>query len=1057
MHCCENFFPSFFRLLGALCACVLPTIRHRTARALNSPRRLRHEHALRYLAWDNAHLLAGYLATIRALNAEPRSALVAFDESDNAIAVRVKFRLNVTTIPCYDYDACTAMYPAYLDAFKQSMPSFAAVLKPNFVLAGPVIDAARAMGNIPVIGPDTMRSTDYTPAATNVVNFIQEWKGQFDHLFSYMMQGGQCSHAGILHRKANAGGNIEYIQSLFTTAKMAAPAALNVDDCTDAELERFIVTADPRRRCFLAILDYYSFRSLIARLSTVPSYMANPRLYSFYGVSHLAADYFLVGGSTRPFGRVHFIHWLPPVMGAVFAPVYAEWQATIEPAEAALFQYESVPAGDSPFAAEAHAILVLAAEAARSALHSAGDFQWIPGSGALFPVNHSSLMDFFHRDAIMLEGYPFHRLTRACPPEPIAQVCFCNTVARVSYVYRMNASDPAGGTYVRYDDAAKGQREMSSVDFPETCRFVTSSWSYPIGTVALFPEALAGTDENSRLDGVMDNDRDTYIILNKVFDRAVYDQNYAPVRPPRPRKHESMVVPAGQTTQSVVDAEMELADPFVIYGSMEGVIGSNPQGVLTMLPRLMGVELEDPPLVPHDGRWKWYNVQLQPCLADYIHSLVSYYAEDPSAYTAIHAIASTQREAELISMSFATFGFLVEVSDIVVSSDSQLWHDTVSAWASEGLPEGAPRSAHWPFIIAVEQSDATDLIFKAATSYFPWNRGTLACATSVVTSYDVALTIGDTIAALYPNGTFGNASNGVDEGDIIFGAFRREWWTPDVLAAADPAIRWMVPNPRYHIATLAVDLVNALANAVWYNYGTTAAQVLYKQSVVTAAETVFGPFYNATCAPHIVGNNTRDRICQCTKGVRTVFVHSMRDMYDGTASRRTGRYSYTMTTCGVEYAPYVPPPVAASNSLAAGAIAGIAVGASVFGLLVIGALAYSVCRGRNNRAAPTDPTRPFTIVFTDIQSSTALWARAPSAMSASVEQHHRLIRKAISSNSGYEVKTVGDSFMVAFKRRRCGALFPRRPARPLRRRLEHRDRRYLRRAVPRSGGGGRRR
>jgi adenylate cyclase len=82
----------------------------------------------------------------------------------------------------------------------------------------------------------------------------------------------------------------------------------------------------------------------------------------------------------------------------------------------------------------------------------------------------------------------------------------------------------------------------------------------------------------------------------------------------------------------------------------------------------------------------------------------------------------------------------------------------------------------------------------------------------------------------------------------------------------------------------------------------------------------------------------------------------------------------------------------------------------------VGFLAYRATRSaRDNSLAPQDPNTPFAIVFTDIQSSTSLWARAPQQMSESVERHHDEIRKLIVEYGGYEVKTIGDSFMVAFK------------------------------------------
>jgi class 3 adenylate cyclase/ABC-type branched-subunit amino acid transport system substrate-binding protein len=69
---------------------------------------------------------------------------------------------------------------------------------------------------------------------------------------------------------------------------------------------------------------------------------------------------------------------------------------------------------------------------------------------------------------------------------------------------------------------------------------------------------------------------------------------------------------------------------------------------------------------------------------------------------------------------------------------------------------------------------------------------------------------------------------------------------------------------------------------------------------------------------------------------------------------------------------------------------------------------------RNNNNAPKDGSKPFAIVFTDIESSTALWARSPEVMSDAVELHHEIIRRCLAGNGGYEIKTLGDSFMVAF-------------------------------------------
>jgi len=55
-----------------------------------------------------------------------------------------------------------------------------------------------------------------------------------------------------------------------------------------------------------------------------------------------------------------------------------------------------------------------------------------------------------------------------------------------------------------------------------------------------------------------------------------------------------------------------------------------------------------------------------------------------------------------------------------------------------------------------------------------------------------------------------------------------------------------------------------------------------------------------------------------------------------------------------------------------------------------------------------------TLVFTDVQSSTEQWESTPEAMAESLALHNSVMREAIDHHHGYEVKTEGDAFMVAF-------------------------------------------
>ncbi|KIW05758.1 hypothetical protein, variant [Verruconis gallopava] len=60
------------------------------------------------------------------------------------------------------------------------------------------------------------------------------------------------------------------------------------------------------------------------------------------------------------------------------------------------------------------------------------------------------------------------------------------------------------------------------------------------------------------------------------------------------------------------------------------------------------------------------------------------------------------------------------------------------------------------------------------------------------------------------------------------------------------------------------------------------------------------------------------------------------------------------------------------------------------------------------------PTGEVTLVFTDIKSSTLLWETYPIAMRSAIKMHNDLMRRHLRIIGGYEVKTEGDAFMVAF-------------------------------------------
>eukprot|EP01060_Flectonema_neradi_P040898 TRINITY_DN948_c0_g1_i3.p1 TRINITY_DN948_c0_g1~~TRINITY_DN948_c0_g1_i3.p1 ORF type:complete len:885 (+),score=194.29 TRINITY_DN948_c0_g1_i3:358-2655(+) len=70
--------------------------------------------------------------------------------------------------------------------------------------------------------------------------------------------------------------------------------------------------------------------------------------------------------------------------------------------------------------------------------------------------------------------------------------------------------------------------------------------------------------------------------------------------------------------------------------------------------------------------------------------------------------------------------------------------------------------------------------------------------------------------------------------------------------------------------------------------------------------------------------------------------------------------------------------------------------------------------GEGRQTAPGFLSSKAAIVFTDIQSSTKIWEADPNWMKQALRIHNTVMRMNIAKHNGYEVKTIGDAFMVAF-------------------------------------------
>src|SRR5256885_5918017 len=62
------------------------------------------------------------------------------------------------------------------------------------------------------------------------------------------------------------------------------------------------------------------------------------------------------------------------------------------------------------------------------------------------------------------------------------------------------------------------------------------------------------------------------------------------------------------------------------------------------------------------------------------------------------------------------------------------------------------------------------------------------------------------------------------------------------------------------------------------------------------------------------------------------------------------------------------------------------------------------------------PSGTVTLLFTDIEGSTRLLQELGDRYAELLDEHHRLVREAVSAHDGFEVDVQGDSFLLAFAR-----------------------------------------
>ncbi|EAN78678.1 receptor-type adenylate cyclase GRESAG 4, putative [Trypanosoma brucei brucei TREU927] len=182
------------------------------------------------------------------------------------------------------------------------------------------------------------------------------------------------------------------------------------------------------------------------------------------------------------------------------------------------------------------------------------------------------------------------------------------------------------------------------------------------------------------------------------------------------------------------------------------------------------------------------------------------------------------------------------------------------------------------------------------------------------------------------------------------------------------------------------------------------SDLFFEETVITVDDMRYGPFRHYDC---VINDVVTEDNCITNFGAADISVWSM--------ARALRPHEPVLQEAMFPSMKYnVPNGNALTPAQLAGVIGGTS--AALFLLLGLGVLLYFVLRdGRDNDNAPKEPTDPVTLIFTDVESSTALWAAHPELMPEAVAAHHSMIRSLISRHGCYEVKTVGDSFMIACK------------------------------------------
>ncbi len=397
----------------------------------------------------------------------------------------------------------------------------------------------------------------------------------------------------------------------------------------------------------------------------------------------------------------------------------------------------------------------------------------------------------------------------------------------------------------------------------------------------------------------------------------------------------------------------------------------------------------DPDTMPYD-QWNPNFIPLMPTLADFAHTAAAY-AVNLGRGGSIHILADTDVLASLARRSVETLAGASPASVRVVNAQKNVTAQSVYP------PQGGSAGT---FIMVVSQNPLLlRAAQKAALELMPGGAIFVLCSSEFVLARALEPTAAVATNVMFTSGL------------------------PTFTAEGARG------NPIYSYGAVIARFVVAFTNLDTGTRSTAQASIdaLYDVGSLSASTISVGPLSKIDCGLTTPSSVRPAGQCQCSKGLTTFHIRNLTSWAITLGAAVLGSpvvpsdgsplFTFRLPDCGVRYVALPPE----ETGLRGTALLLTVTGSTVAAVAIVGVVAFAfyyfcVVRVtiRDTSAAPKDASQPFAMVFTDIQASTTLWAHAPHAMGPALDTHHSLLRRLIEEYKGYEVKTIGDSFMVAF-------------------------------------------